>query len=108
MYWFWQSGPVVKYHADGTKRLEGKLRWGKSVGVWRTWFESGILASQTEYVSGRKHGKQLNFHPNGQKFVEAAWVNGKRHGTIYSYNYEGRLYEEEDFDNDKLVAKRKR
>jgi antitoxin component YwqK of YwqJK toxin-antitoxin module len=49
---------------------------GRRHGAYRSWTREGVLHGESNYVHGKVHGKNLNFHPDGTVASEADWVMG--------------------------------
>jgi hypothetical protein len=49
---------------------------GRRHGPYRSWTREGVLHGESNYVHGKVHGKNLNFHPDGSVASEADWVMG--------------------------------
>jgi antitoxin component YwqK of YwqJK toxin-antitoxin module len=49
---------------------------GRRHGAYRSWTRDGVLHGESNYVHGKVHGKNLNFHPDGTVASEADWVMG--------------------------------
>jgi antitoxin component YwqK of YwqJK toxin-antitoxin module len=49
---------------------------GRRHGPYRSWTREGVLHGESNYVHGKVHGKNLNFHPDGTVASEADWVMG--------------------------------
>ncbi|HEX5058172.1 MAG TPA: hypothetical protein VFV99_02375 [Kofleriaceae bacterium] len=49
---------------------------GRRHGTYRSWTRDGVLHGESNYVHGKVHGKNLNYHPDGTVASEADWVMG--------------------------------
>ena len=49
---------------------------GRRHGPYRSWTRDGVLHGESNYVHGKVHGKNINFHPDGTIASEADWVMG--------------------------------
>lgn len=49
---------------------------GRRHGMYRCWTRDGRLHGECNYVHGKVHGKNVNFHPDGTVASEADWVMG--------------------------------
>jgi antitoxin component YwqK of YwqJK toxin-antitoxin module len=49
---------------------------GRRHGAYRSWTRDGLLHGENNYVHGKVHGKNINFHPDGTIASEADWVMG--------------------------------
>ncbi len=49
---------------------------GRRHGAYRSWTREGVLHGESNYVHGKVHGKNINFHPDGTVASQADWVMG--------------------------------
>lgn len=49
---------------------------GRRHGPYRSWTRDGVLHAESNYVHGKVHGKNINYHPDGTIASEADWVMG--------------------------------
>lgn len=56
--------------------LGGLDEEGRRHGPYRSWTRDGRLHGESNYVHGKVHGKNINFHPDGTIASEADWVMG--------------------------------
>jgi antitoxin component YwqK of YwqJK toxin-antitoxin module len=56
--------------------LGGLDEEGRRHGRYRSWTRDGRLHGESNYVHGKVHGKNINFHPDGTIASEADWVMG--------------------------------
>ena len=62
---------------------------GTRHGLYRRWYDDGVLAAQGEYAFDQKEGVWLEFHPNGALREEGQYVDGKRDGTWITWGADG-------------------
>ncbi|HEY5945010.1 MAG TPA: hypothetical protein VIV40_05935 [Kofleriaceae bacterium] len=61
----------------GFEWIAGELdQDGRRHGTYRSWTRDGVLHGESNYVHGKVHGKNINFHPDGTVASEADWVMG--------------------------------
>ncbi|MBN2496796.1 MAG: hypothetical protein JXR96_19555 [Deltaproteobacteria bacterium] len=70
-------------------------------GWYRSWYESGELASVGEYRDGQRDGVWIFFHSNGRRRLEAEYVAGKKRGSWIFRDREGRVLRRESFGDEK-------
>lgn len=69
---------VVKYYKSGVKLAEGKMKNGKMVGRWITYWPDGSKSHEEYYdEEGQRHGKQIFFDEKGNPIKEIYWEHGK-------------------------------
>jgi len=57
-------------------------------GPYKRFYRSGRLEAQTRYTDGKRDSVYVEFHPNGQRRLEATYREGVRQGPFKTY-YEG-------------------
>lgn len=59
-------------------------------GTWRTWrLGSGFIATECEYLRGKKQGRLRMWYDNGNLRREEHYDQGRQNGWQYSYDIEG-------------------
>lgn len=119
------DGEIVCKHPDGkTKKYEGTYAHGKRVGVAKTWWEDGKLASVDRFVAGKKHGMCESYRrdgsleeaceykadvkdgpckqygPGGVLRKESTYVAGNERGAWVDYHSTGKVRERGTLDAD--------
>src|SRR5690606_21131262 len=61
-------------------------------GLWVNYFITGMVSSATNYQNGLKHGIEIKYSHNGEKFLQREYGEGKIR-KIYSFE-NGKLVEE--------------
>ncbi|MCL7752249.1 tetratricopeptide repeat protein [Polaribacter sp. Z022] len=105
----------------------GKLEYGKAVGMWQfynnsgrltaegafnnlgertgkwTWYNSNHKIKETAfYKEGVLEGKNLMYYDNGKKYVDANYVNDSLHWQYEYYNNKGALVQRKFFNSGAL------
>ena len=77
--------------------------------VKTTLFEDGSVKSEKNFktVDGKEElTKEINFHPNGKKYIEGHYKDGLRDGYWASWYNDGQLWSEGNFKKDKSDGER--
>ncbi|MEU7639521.1 MULTISPECIES: toxin-antitoxin system YwqK family antitoxin [unclassified Streptomyces] len=67
------SGPQTEWYPDGTKKSEGRTRYGLAIGDWRKW------------------------HPNGQLAEHKVFSTQGRYERVQKWDKEGNLVKDKSF-----------
>ena len=80
-----KHGEVYAYHPNGTRAMSGSYLHGKPNGIWKRWYDSGILASVHNYAFGALNGPYVQYFDNGNKAREGLYRRGIPDGTHRIY-----------------------
>lgn len=80
-----QNGVFKRFDLEGVLVLEGKLKAGKKVGVWTTWYDEVQKQEEKQYVDNLEDGKWTYWFIDGSVKREEVYKLGK-------------LIEEKDFN----------
>ena len=73
---------------------QGLMKNGKKEGKWIIYHKNGQLSAKENYQNGGNHGFQIGYYDNGVLFYKTNWKNGQSHGYWESYwknsNLEGK------------------
>lgn len=75
-----KDGKLDLKYADGQKKIQGILRDGKPIGIWRNWYPNGHIALEMSWLNGQPNGKTKSWYSNGNRRGEIFFVNGKAEG----------------------------
>ncbi len=111
-------GKGTLYRPDGSKLYEGDWVNGKKNGKFNVFNNDGSLRYEAEFdddtatvvdedgykyvgqmKDGKRHGKGIEYRPDGTKLYEGNWVDGKRHGKGTSYCSDGSKIYDGDWVN---------
>ena len=67
----------------------------------KSYYESGKILSEIDYISGRRNGNCTYYFENGNKQSESYYLNGKLKGEYKSYYESGELNESGKYIYDK-------
>ncbi len=84
-------GPMVGYHKNGRKSIEGVYRHGRREGVFAVWAANGTKTGESHWVKGQMHGKYTQWSERGRKIREELYKKGKLDGDSRYWDAEGRL-----------------
>lgn len=82
------------FYENGNVKMEGEIKDGKRIGMWKSYYEDGSLWSKGEFVNGERNGYGENYYPNGKMREEGDYKDGKQVGKWKYYNEHGVLVEE--------------
>lgn len=72
----------VKYFNNGTKSLHYFVDTdGKYHGMYRSWYKSGLIKEEGEYVHHKKNGTWKHWFSNGNLEYVVNYINGVKHGN---------------------------
>lgn len=93
---------TYRVHHPGTSqvRVEGAYAAGKKHGTWRWYAPDGTLSREVEFVDGLREGREIEWHPNGQKRVEGENRRGHRVGTWNFWYESGALEQRCHYDDE--------
>lgn len=88
---FWR-----KTDSSGRKVYEGKFRDGLPYGLFRYYYGSGTIKTESVVSHGGKIARTVSYYPNGKKMAEGKYLNEKKDSTWQFFNEtEGALLSEE-------------
>jgi hypothetical protein len=90
-----KDGPVAIPYENGAKRIEGTMKDGNRHGVWKAYYENGVLWSITNYVDGRLQGVSMSYFPDGKPHFVGEYKNGKKSGLWKLYDKQGNVTEQQ-------------
>jgi len=82
--------PVIKYYANGEKRIEFNYYNNKKHGVQKCWHFDGGLKSEEIYYHGERHGIQKYFYEDRSR-RESHYIGGKICGRSSVWHANGNL-----------------
>jgi len=82
----------------------------KERGVWLEYRKNGVLWKQWYFdeQEGKKHGKFVFWHENGQIHAIHHYKNGLAHGLSISYYKNGNMYHSAYYVDGEIVGKKRR
>ena len=86
------------FFSSGNLEYEAEFVNGKLDGTSKVWLEDGTLYSISKYSNNQPHGIWKKFHPNGKLMFEVNYEYGQKHGVEKWYYENGNLKSEQEFD----------
>jgi len=89
-----QTGPWVRYRADGQLWSKGTFKDGKEDGPWVSYWDNGRIHEKGTYKDGEKDGPWVSYWKNGQLWskgtfkdrkLDGPWVGYDEYGTVNEY-----------------------
>ena len=68
-------------------------------GVYKEWYENGIIHTECFYMNGLKHGTEKEWHINGVLKKETHYINGKINGIVRKWGSNTKLLSETSYIN---------
>ena len=87
------------YHDDSTIAREISTYKFNTLIKTETYDTSGRIESRIEYKNGDLHGREMNWHENGQLAFSGIYKNGERHGKVMTWYENGQLESSVSFKN---------
>jgi antitoxin component YwqK of YwqJK toxin-antitoxin module len=66
---------------------------------------SGQSRAEVHFKDGRRHGRSVEWHPDGSKSLEGEWSEGVPKGTVTEWSADGLLREETTYGKNGQVVK---
>lgn len=95
------NGEIIHYYSKSGK-ISGKgyKKNGQLVGEYKSFYESGTLASITnQNEAGQTHGIAIAYHENGKIAHKEDYINGYINGLYIYYDENGNIIEKGFYDN---------
>src|SRR5688500_7378121 len=68
---------ITEFWPNKNKASEGAYNIvGNEQGLWRFWYETGVIKEESEYHNGLLHGRVAYYYENGQLMDEGYFFNG--------------------------------
>lgn len=74
-----------KFYHSNQLAEQGKFKNGLKVGLWKTWFQNGMMETTQEFYNGLSSGKFQKFDANGTLIEKGKFNKGKKHGLWVNY-----------------------
>ena len=91
-----------KFYLSNQLAESGKFKKGRKVGIWKTWFSNGILATQSEWAGGQKNGNYYSYSQNGELIEKGLYRSNKKQYKWINYISKDTI----KYQNDKVVVKK--
>lgn len=87
------------FSSTGRLVKAGRVLNGKKEGIWRSYYENGMLSRIEEYHEDIINGLVVSVESSGSVSEEDNIVNGKKDGVSHQYNRNGTIKLEENYSN---------
>jgi len=102
-------GDYREFFSNWKPKVMGKFYYGKKVGEWKFWDDSGIIRKTSHWNNGQKTGLFRLYNEKGILIQKGKMRDGKLHGIIKAYSQEDSIgISRQKFKNDKLIKKEKK
>ena len=96
----WKEGPYRSWHQNGELEYDGAYDNAVKAHTWTKWDSLGRKIEQVSYRAGKRHGKEITWHPSLKIHKSYQYRDGELHGkcTLYGPHWDignglGRGYE---------------
>ena len=80
----------IRYYPNGQKEIEGAYdKEGKKTGKWTSWYASGKISKEENYLADKKHGRQIDYYESGKPNFESNYKNNIPDGDWIFYDGQG-------------------
>jgi antitoxin component YwqK of YwqJK toxin-antitoxin module len=80
----------TRYYPNGQKEIEGGYdKEGKKTGLWTSWYPSGKVSKEENYLADKKNGRQRDFYESGKPNFESNYKNNIPDGDWIFYDGQG-------------------
>lgn len=86
-----KHGMAYSYFSTGKIAEEKDWKNGAQNGIWRQYFENGILKFSTSYLDGKRHGQFVANYPDGKPEWKGMYQNDMREGKWNHYDINGQI-----------------
>lgn len=83
--------PVAYTYFDKSGNLVPEIQLPYGTGKLTSFFSNGKPAATLEYINGKLNGKDLQYHSNGQLWMESTEQYGETTGALTAYHPNGKL-----------------
>ncbi|MDX1348738.1 MAG: hypothetical protein R3279_00750 [Putridiphycobacter sp.] len=80
------------YHVENSKEV-GSYTLGLKNGIWKAYYQNGVLAFEGEFDEGQPKGKHKYYHENGVLKSKGKYSAGAKHGLWKNYSTKGETIE---------------
>jgi TonB family protein len=86
-----------KSWTDGKLTSEGNFKLDKKEGLWKYYYDKGILKSKINYKNNLADGEEVHYYNTGEIYYRQQSKEGKADGTYRSFTEEGKLKTETNY-----------
>lgn len=105
---YYRNGKVMSqgHYTSAPDVVAGEVTKLKQ-GTWEFYNQQGQLKSREDYLDGQKHGPSVTFFDSGKILLEGQFVNDKKDGKHVEYFESGRIRSEFNYDKGKYHGEMK-
>ncbi len=98
------SDQFSAFFPSGVKKVEGKLKKGKAIGIWSWWHQNNTLEKTGTFdINNLQTGTWSSWFEHGSINYEGNFKNGLKHGEWKYYHSNGNLSAIEFYKNNELL-----
>ncbi len=92
-------GSYKEFYSNKKLSLEGTYKDYKQVGLWKYYFETGIISSKEYYNSAGEKDSIFSYNEGGKLTGEYRWKNNQKNGVWREYSSLGAIQKTETYKN---------
>jgi antitoxin component YwqK of YwqJK toxin-antitoxin module len=99
---------IIKEYYDKLNihiKIERTVKGNMNHGIYRDYYESGVLRTDANYHNGALDGPYTFYHDNGKVYVEVVYNKGDLDGLITFYKPSGKVLEKIMYKNGDPIKK---
>lgn len=74
-----------KFYLNNQLAEKGEFRKGLRVGVWKTWYQNGVIKTNQYWDEGKKKGMSFLYSEQGELIEKGRFRSDKKHGKWINY-----------------------
>jgi len=94
------TGEYEKKYSNGLLRIQGKMVSGKREGVWRYFYDNGMLWSRGYFQNDIQHGPSSVYYPSGILKMQGEYADGVAIGIWSFWAEDGAFIKKVDVDKE--------
>lgn len=75
----------IKMYHNNQLAEQGEFKKGLKIGIWKTWYPSGVIETTQNWSNGLKSGKYYHYDENGFLDVKGKYKNDQKQGKWIDY-----------------------
>jgi antitoxin component YwqK of YwqJK toxin-antitoxin module len=95
------TGETTRYNQTGDLLESVEYLSGKKSGLYKKWYDDGLLSFQAAYIKGRRHGTSSSWWNNGNLRSESNYINGIVGGIQTQWYISGVIFKQRNIVNGK-------
>lgn len=102
-----KHGVAKTYYDTGKLLREEEFVNGKQEGKFTEYYENGRVRALRQYRDGTFHGEMKIFAADGTSILQGTYENGRQHGVWIEFNDSGKIKMTTKYNNGEVVATRR-